>query len=223
MNYSIEQSDTTRAHEDGVVKYLEGDMPEKAVVVLQAAKKMFSRHGFSATTTDMIQREAGVSKSTLYAHFQNKEGMFRAVIELECNRQIDRALFRARRGEGIRERLLSLATAYLDLLMSKETLALYRLTLEVSTSFPDLAELFYNSGPNRLFRVIQEVFEQEVQNGDLKIPSGQALPMARLFAAMVREPHLRYALFPEKEIPRKELDASSALAVDTFLAAYGAQ
>src|SRR3546814_1130877 len=32
----------------------------------------------------MIQREAGVSKSTVYAHYANKEALFTAVIEAEC-------------------------------------------------------------------------------------------------------------------------------------------
>jgi hypothetical protein len=33
--------------------------------------KVFLAHGFSAAATDMVQREAGVSKSTVYAHYAN--------------------------------------------------------------------------------------------------------------------------------------------------------
>src|SRR3546814_6513872 len=45
-----------------------GDLNAKALTVLRAARNVFLTHGFSAATTDMIQREAGVSKSTVYAH-----------------------------------------------------------------------------------------------------------------------------------------------------------
>ena len=38
----------------------ETELSGKALKVLQAARKVFLTHGFSAATTDMIQREAGV-------------------------------------------------------------------------------------------------------------------------------------------------------------------
>lgn len=44
----------------------------KQELILNAASTIFLTHGFSAATTDMIQREAGVSKK-LYMHaFQVK-------------------------------------------------------------------------------------------------------------------------------------------------------
>jgi Transcriptional regulator len=56
----------------------------KAYTVLRAARKIFLTYGFSGATTDMIQREAAVSKSTVYAHYANKEALFIAVVEAEC-------------------------------------------------------------------------------------------------------------------------------------------
>ncbi len=58
--------------------------PEKASQLIAAARKVFLQHGFSAASTDMIQAAAGVSKSTMYAHFPNKEALFAAVIEEGC-------------------------------------------------------------------------------------------------------------------------------------------
>jgi AcrR family transcriptional regulator len=40
---------------------------------------VFLANGFSAATTDMIQQAAGVSKSTVYSHYPNKEALFAAV------------------------------------------------------------------------------------------------------------------------------------------------
>ncbi|MFY0080494.1 TetR/AcrR family transcriptional regulator, partial [Acinetobacter baumannii] len=57
---------------------------EKDQKILEAATKFFLIHGFSGTTTDMIQKEAGVSKATMYGCFKNKEAMFAAVIERKC-------------------------------------------------------------------------------------------------------------------------------------------
>ncbi len=54
---------------------------QKARTILQAARKVFLEHGFSAATTDMIQQQAGVSNSTVYAHYPTKEKLFIAVVE----------------------------------------------------------------------------------------------------------------------------------------------
>lgn len=49
-----------------------GERRPKARYVLEAARKIFLTDGFSAATTDMIQREALVSNSTGYAHTKIK-------------------------------------------------------------------------------------------------------------------------------------------------------
>src|SRR5262249_37727927 len=48
--------------------------------VLEAAGRLFLRHGFGATTMDAIAREAGVSKATVYAHAKNKQELFAAIV-----------------------------------------------------------------------------------------------------------------------------------------------
>ncbi|WP_412770482.1 helix-turn-helix domain-containing protein [Ralstonia solanacearum] len=49
------------------------EQSDKEASVLKAATEVFLAHGFSAATTDMIQRRAGVSKATMYGRFPNKE------------------------------------------------------------------------------------------------------------------------------------------------------
>lgn len=197
---------------------------EKAFVVLQAAQKIFFEHGFSAATTDMIQREAKVSKSTLYQHFQNKEGMFRAVIQWVCKRNFEEAQLESITGGDIREKLINLAKAYLRLLMKNETIALFRIVVEVSTVFPHLMEMFYASGPGIFQKTIQKTLSQAMRDGELAIPPAEVMPATLLFCAMVRgEPHLLHILFPHKDFSQKELNAWITLSVDRFLAAYSAR
>ena len=49
---------------------------EKDQKILDAATKFFLIHGFSGTTTDMIQKEAGVSKATMYGEFKHEVRQF---------------------------------------------------------------------------------------------------------------------------------------------------
>src|SRR6267378_255388 len=47
--------------------------------LVSAARRLWSRHGYAATSLDDVCARAGVTKGALYHHFQNKEDLLRAV------------------------------------------------------------------------------------------------------------------------------------------------
>jgi AcrR family transcriptional regulator len=49
--------------------------------LLTAARDLFGRNGYAATSTEEIVALAGVTKGALYHHFADKESLFRAVFE----------------------------------------------------------------------------------------------------------------------------------------------
>jgi AcrR family transcriptional regulator len=49
--------------------------------ILQAARKLFARRGFAATSIDDIADEAGVAKGAVYHHFSSKEEIFTLVLQ----------------------------------------------------------------------------------------------------------------------------------------------
>ena len=49
--------------------------------ILTAAMNLISKHGFNGTTADKIATEAGLSKGSIFWHFENKENLFLAVIK----------------------------------------------------------------------------------------------------------------------------------------------
>jgi len=56
-------------------------IPDKRGAILQAAVRLFARHGFESTTTKMIAREAGVAEGTIYLYFPTKKHILLAFIE----------------------------------------------------------------------------------------------------------------------------------------------
>jgi AcrR family transcriptional regulator len=56
-------------------------MEPKRQLLLEAALKLFSRHGYRRTSVDDIAQEAGVAKGTVYVYFNDKEALFKAVVE----------------------------------------------------------------------------------------------------------------------------------------------
>ncbi len=59
-------------------------VPKKAIKrlqIIQAAFKLFTENGFYATGVDLIMRQAGVSKRTMYIYFPTKNDLIVAVLE----------------------------------------------------------------------------------------------------------------------------------------------
>lgn len=60
--------------------------PQRLRLLLQVAEQLFAKHGFKGVSIEMIAREAGMSKVTVYAYFHDKEDIFRQVAESACDR-----------------------------------------------------------------------------------------------------------------------------------------
>jgi AcrR family transcriptional regulator len=80
--------------------------------ILDAAYELFYKKGFARVGVDEIAAAAGVTKRTLYYHFESKDELLAAVLEL----QSDLALSRIRKYE---ERYAGSADEILDVLFSE--------------------------------------------------------------------------------------------------------
>ncbi|MGE0503329.1 MAG: TetR/AcrR family transcriptional regulator [Rhizobiaceae bacterium] len=49
--------------------------------ILEAARILFNRHGYSGVTIDQVMAEAGLTRGGFYAHFASKEKLFAEAIE----------------------------------------------------------------------------------------------------------------------------------------------
>jgi len=54
--------------------------PERRALILDEARRAFSKHGFEATRTQDIARAAQVSEALVYRHFASKQALYRAVL-----------------------------------------------------------------------------------------------------------------------------------------------
>jgi AcrR family transcriptional regulator len=57
-------------------------MTEKQKRILHKALELFSEQGFANTSTASIAQEAGVSEGLIFRHFQNKDGLLNAILNL---------------------------------------------------------------------------------------------------------------------------------------------
>jgi TetR/AcrR family transcriptional regulator, mexJK operon transcriptional repressor len=194
----------------------------KAEAVLAAAERAFLAQGFGAVSMDAIAREAGVSKATVYAHFANKEELFGAVIAGLSERRFHGFSAEALDPGDIEASLLTIATLFLDLVLSPEAIALNRTIIGEVTRFPALGEVFWAAGPERTRVQIEAFFRRAVATGSLAIPDPRLA--AEQFVALARgEIHLRSLLRLETEGDEPGLAAAAESAVATFLRAFRPQ
>lgn len=197
---------------------------DKALAVLKAATSVFLTHGFSAATTDMIQRAAGVSKSTMYAFYPNKEALFAAVIEHRC--ATTTASIRAVRPSpgDIARTLTDLGMSCLDIVLDPDGLALHRVVVAEAPRFPELGRTFFLAGPKVVTTMLGERLSEAAQAGEIDVQSVGIEAAANLFFSMVRaEAQLECMTHPGTRPSAAQKDHWVRLAVTTFLAAFGVE
>ena len=58
-----------------------GSVVDTREKILETATRLFSIHGFSNTSLSQVAKEAQVSKALIFWHFENKEKLFRTVLQ----------------------------------------------------------------------------------------------------------------------------------------------
>lgn len=89
-----------------------GDRAEARTRILQAARVVFGRSGFEAASIEQIAEEARVAPATVYRHFQDKDGLVTAFLEVTSPRSQVRAIVEHRTGD-LRRDLEQVAAAML--------------------------------------------------------------------------------------------------------------
>ena len=136
---------------------------EKVEAILQGAMQEFLTHGFAATTMDRVTAAAGVSKTTVYSYFQDKEKLFIALIERLITthggvlNQLGPEIFQGEPAEV----LTALANNLLNQFSKKvsdtpEVLDLIRLMIGESGRFPMLAQYMVRSIDKNVVQVLSQ-------------------------------------------------------------------
>jgi len=192
---------------------------EKRAAILQAAKRLFTTQGFDGTSMDAIANAAGVSKLTVYSHYQDKERLFIAAVECVCQEQMPSEIFMADLKGPIRKQLLTIARAFFSLITSEEALAVHRTIVANAQQSPKLAQLFWEAGPKRTQEAFESFLRDEVKGGKLEI--GDLHRAATQFFCLLKgECHARMEFGCGEPLTQREIDDHVNATVDMFLRAY---
>jgi AcrR family transcriptional regulator len=134
--------------------------------IVRAARALFARHGYQATTLQAIAQEAGVAVATIYAVFGSKASILSALVKSAGADADIRALSEEAFAERDPRRQLRLAAKVMCAIMERDG-DIMSLLWQAGDGDPDLAASWRQSHNQRLER-LGSLIERLAQQGALK-------------------------------------------------------
>lgn len=162
----------------------------------------FLAHGYAGASMDRVAACAGVSKATVYSHFQDKEGLFKALIEHLARKKFN-SIFGTESLEGEPVKVLrQLGAKALDVMMNdKEHHAFMRVVVGESGRFPELATVCVRSMTKP---VLETLAKYLANHPELNVQDPEA--MARILLGTLVHFQITQEVLHGKEIVPMESD-----------------
>lgn len=189
----------------------------KRAAIIDAAARVFVREGYDPASVDEIAELAGVSKPTIYAHFQSKANLFVRVLENETARAFDKVriaeLAVSLTSAGLPDQLRSLGDSLLDVVLEPRMLGLRRLAIAESHRFPEPAAAFAQGGYERSIDALASAF------ADAGLAVGDRRRAATIYIQLMVVSPTDRAMFGVR-LSAESRARHVADAVETFIAAF---
>jgi AcrR family transcriptional regulator len=178
--------------------------------ILQAALACFRRKGYNHTTMDDIVAESGLSKGTLYWHFESKDDLLTAVFTSTFEAFGEDAISDIICYETAAEKLRAMAHGAAD--FSESLIGYFSLFIEFwisSERREETSHIWYDL-LEQYQRVLAAIIEEGIQNGEFRPVDAESLAWAFL---ATYDGLAAYAEF----VPDLDLQCISQTFVDTIL------
>lgn len=159
---------------------------EKRAAILEAAKHLFLHHGYDGVSMDAIAAEAGVSKLTVYSHYQDKETLFMRAVEAVCEEMLPDELFLPDHSEPIGTALLKIGRRFFALVSSDVAMNLHRTILADTRNGAKLGQMFWQAGPARINESLERFLSVAAERGQLDIDAATVPAAARHFLGLLK-------------------------------------
>ncbi|WP_417243485.1 TetR/AcrR family transcriptional regulator [Celeribacter sp.] len=202
------------------VRHAAGADPQKRQQIMAGAKRVFMECGFDAASVNDICHGAGISKSTLYVYFENKEELFEAIIENERDRLFEGVADVLASESAPADVLHQFGVTIASIICSDSVVRAQRIIIGIAERMPALGARFYSGGAMRAQTALTGFLDRKVAMGELAIAdtSLAAAQFIELSTVALWKPRLfgKAAAPPSPE----QIDASVTSAVALFVCAY---
>ena len=193
------------------------DKEARREALLNPAGRLFVEKGYSTVRLEMIAREAHVAVHTIYVKFGGKAGLLNAVIA-DGRARLFGSMESMETDTRPMEVILSdFSLRFLELVSMPTFCNLHRMVAAEARTTPELAETFYQAGPQRTREELGRFFARPDISAQLRSEvRPEVLPV--FFINCIMGDHMARLLFPRDEAPPlDELRARAAEGLDLFL------
>jgi len=174
--------------------------------ILWAAKDVFLEMGFERASMDEVAARAETSKRSLYAHFESKEKLFLAVIELVKKLFLARLKTPGDYAEKPAEALTLFIGRYLEGLLYEPSIQMCRISMAEAARFPEGAtehfDVVFAEANVRLAAYLKEA---------LGLPARASSDTAERLLGQLVYPRVLRALFGLEKLAESFEDAAAAV------------
>jgi TetR/AcrR family transcriptional repressor of mexJK operon len=196
--------------------------PAKRRAILDAARRVFVREGFVRASVDAIAAEAGVSKRTIYNHFDDKEHLFVAVFQAtlaavvqDFDAAVDETLGDS---DDLRRDLVALARRWVRLFLREDAAALRRLVMTEASHHPELVAAWGQAGAVRVTDRVARLLARLGERGKLDV--ADPFRAAQQLALLLTTPAQQVSQFGTVRLSDEQVDDIVVPNVEMFLRAY---
>lgn len=165
--------------------------------IKQIALESFLKNGYEATNLKDIIKQTGGSFSSVYEHYKNKEGLFRAVLDDFTEKHFLRALkhMECVENQKLEDFLYEFSLAYLEIFNNEKTIAIARIIFsQVYNEKTNLSEWFEKENE----RVVEFILQKRFQQDKNDIISSNSKFLSSTFCAMLRGDFFMQSVFKNK-------------------------
>lgn len=142
---------------------------ERPAEILNAALKTFAIKGFAATKLDVVAKEAGVSKGTVYLYFESKEALFKAVVTEFVLPQIAKAEEQAENYAGsIKELMYELVEQWRVNVLETDVSGITKIIIAEASNFPELATFYLENVIQRVRQFAANLITLGIERGEFR-------------------------------------------------------
>ena len=160
---------------------------EKYKLILHTASQLFLQTGFANTSMDAVAKASGVSKQTVYSHFESKDALFKAAISSKCSMyQRDSMRLSNSTSHSLYDCLCQVGSQFIRLLQDPQSIAIFRVIIAEAVTNSHVATLFYQAGPQASQATLSELI---AQFGEGALSAQIAHELAIDFCSLLRSEH----------------------------------
>lgn len=136
--------------------------------IIDGAGVVFTECGYEGASMSRIALRASVSKGTLYNYFTGKSELFAAFVEQKATAALTQLFEPLDSQDDLATTLHKIGLRMMEVVMSPGSLVLYRIVVSEAGKFPQLAKIYWATGPERAITQMSAWLASQMEAGRLR-------------------------------------------------------